>query len=86
MHWVICVVHRIVNEHLVRAFPRFSLHAIHEAPSEDDDLVAEDAAAVTVPAGDAVDGAVVNVLPVRPVRSGHEPGDFIVTFVVLSTY
>ena len=85
LHDVVCVIHRVINQQLIRCFSRLPLHAVHEAPAEDDDLVAVNAAGVAMPSNDLVLAAVLQLFPLRGVGARHQTCDLGVAFKVLAT-
>ena len=75
----------IVYQNLICTFSRLTRHIVHEAAAENDDLVSIRDAGVPVASLYAISGAEVEVLPRGLVGTRHQPGNFTVALVVLST-
>ena len=82
---IVCVLDSIVYQDLICAFSRLSLHVVHEATAEEDNLASIGDTCVPVASLNAFDWAEVEILPDWPVGARCQFGNFIITLMILST-
>jgi len=82
---IVCVLECIVNQDLICTLPWLSLHIVHEATSEQVDLTSIRDASMSVTTLNAFYGLEFKILPIGPIGTRRQHGNFIVTLMILST-
>lgn len=83
-NWIVCILERIVYQDLICALPRLSLHIVHVTAAKDDNLVSICDACVPVTSLHAFYGVELDILPLGPVLTRREPGNFTVALMILA--